>query len=121
MVELTGLDPVTPTLPGAGRYRDEARLAANGRVGGGAGAATVVIVVVKTVVRSGANSATLNASSYPAIRADDRMRQGSRSKRLSGGLCRRTASGEVSSRLRGTAGVDNLRPPKPAPEESEDG
>jgi hypothetical protein len=122
-VELRGLEPLTPTLPGAGSCSNQARLATNGRVGGVAGAATVVVVVVvvKTVVRSGANSATLNASSYRAICADDRMRQGWRSKRLSGGLCRRTASGEVSSRLRGTAGVDNLRPPEPRPEESEDG
>jgi hypothetical protein len=121
LVELRGLEPLTPTLPGAGSCSNQARLAANGRVGGVAGAATVVVVVVKTVVRFGANSATLNASSYRAICADDRTRQGWRSKRLSGGLCRRTASGEVSSRLRGTAGVDNLRPPEPRPEESEDG
>ena len=25
LVELTGLEPVTPTLPGAGRSRDQAR------------------------------------------------------------------------------------------------
>jgi hypothetical protein len=51
-VELRGLEPLTPTLPAAGRHRDLARLAANGRVGGIAGAAAVVTVVVKTVVRS---------------------------------------------------------------------
>ena len=43
---------MTPTLPGAGRPSDQARSAANGRVGGVAGTATVVTVVVKTVVRS---------------------------------------------------------------------
>jgi hypothetical protein len=46
-----GLGPLTPTLPGPGRPRDQARWAANGRVGGVADAATVVTVVVKTVVR----------------------------------------------------------------------
>ena len=47
------LERLTPTLPGAGRRSNEARSAANGRVGGVAGTATVVTVVVKTVVRSG--------------------------------------------------------------------
>jgi hypothetical protein len=51
-VELRGLEPLTPTLPGAGRRSNQARSAANGRVGGVAGTATVVTVVVKTVVRS---------------------------------------------------------------------
>ena len=45
-------EPLTPTLPGAGRRSNQARSAANGRVGGVAGRATVVTVVVKTVVRS---------------------------------------------------------------------
>src|ERR1700733_6274752 len=33
-VELTGLEPVTPTLPGTGRPSDRARWAAKGRLGG---------------------------------------------------------------------------------------
>src|ERR1700694_505349 len=52
MLELRGFEPLTPTLPGAGRRSNQARSAANGRVGGVAGTATVVTVVVKTVVRS---------------------------------------------------------------------
>ena len=52
LVELRGLEPLTPTLPGAGRRRNLARSVANGRIGGVAGTATVVIVVVKVVVRS---------------------------------------------------------------------
>jgi hypothetical protein len=52
LVELRGLEPLTPTLPGAGRRSNQARSAANGHVGGVAGRAIVVTVVVKTVVGS---------------------------------------------------------------------
>ena len=64
MGELTGLDPVTPTLPGAGRRSNQARSAANGRVGGVAGTATVVTVVVKTVVRSRVAARVCRASRW---------------------------------------------------------
>jgi len=50
LVELRGLEPLTPTLPGAGGMRDQARSAANRRVGDVVEAATVVGVVVKTAV-----------------------------------------------------------------------
>ena len=61
----------TATLPGPGRSRDQARWAANGRVGGVAEAATVVTVVVRTVVSFRCEySGTSTACSYPRSCAD---------------------------------------------------
>jgi len=79
-VELRGLEPLTPTLPGAGRRRDQARWDANGCVAGVAGTATVVTVVVKTVVGSLSDTAALLRLPHTQRScADDRMRQGWRS------------------------------------------
>ena len=65
-VELRGLEPLTPTLPGAGRRSNQARSAANGRVGGVAGTAIVVTVVVR---RSSARGAKQKDSHRPGLNA----------------------------------------------------
>jgi hypothetical protein len=50
MVELRGLEPLTPTLPGPGRSRDQARYAHFRAVGDVVEGPTVVTVVVRIVV-----------------------------------------------------------------------
>jgi hypothetical protein len=52
VVELRGLEPLTPTLPGAGRSRDQARWVHLRAVAVVVEGATVVTVVVTTVVKS---------------------------------------------------------------------
>jgi hypothetical protein len=49
-VELRGLEPLTPTLPGTGRSRDQARYVHFGAVGDVVEGPTVVTVVVTVVV-----------------------------------------------------------------------
>src|SRR5271157_134550 len=50
LVELRGLEPLTPTLPGVGTLPEQARCRDAGRVVDVAGAGAVVSVVVKSVV-----------------------------------------------------------------------
>jgi hypothetical protein len=57
LVELRGRELVTPTLPGAGRRRDQARPAPNGRVVDVVETAIVVAVVVRIVVISRSGTA----------------------------------------------------------------
>jgi hypothetical protein len=52
LVELRGLEPLTPTLPGAGRVADQARYMHFGAVGDVVEGPSVVTVVVRTVVIS---------------------------------------------------------------------
>jgi UDP-N-acetylenolpyruvoylglucosamine reductase len=52
LVELRGLEPLTPTLPGAGGAREQAAGAAGRAVVGVVERATVVSVVVKIVVNA---------------------------------------------------------------------
>jgi hypothetical protein len=61
-VELRGLEPLTPTLPGAGKSRDKAQLVPFGAVVGVVKGPTVVRVVVRTVGKK-----FTSASSYSAI------------------------------------------------------
>src|ERR1700739_526876 len=51
-VELRGLEPLTPTLPGVGKLPEQARCHDAGPVVYVAGAGAVVSVVVKSVVRT---------------------------------------------------------------------
>jgi hypothetical protein len=51
LVELRGLEPLTPTLPGPGRNREQARCWRFGSVGVVVEGAIVVTVVVNIVVR----------------------------------------------------------------------
>ena len=61
-VELRGFEPLTPTLPGPGRGREQARYYGIDRVGRGVGPGAVVKVVVRSVVKSVRISSSLRAA-----------------------------------------------------------
>jgi hypothetical protein len=77
-VELRGLEPLTPTLPAAGRVRDQARWCRFGVVAVVVEGATVVAVVVKNVV-------SRNLISHRRVRAQDQaQRRGVRVRSIAG-------------------------------------